>query len=119
MRTLKFLASIGLLAILGAIAAGTYFLGGYYSVAGTAADSSLVAWALTHVRTASIARHAKDNKPTAGRASAWVARELVALFSSGRSRSVFWPFRREDIEIEYRFIAEHLAPMGDIRGNDN
>jgi hypothetical protein len=32
MRTLKFLASIGVLAIVGAIAAGIYFFGGYYSV---------------------------------------------------------------------------------------
>ena len=38
MRTLKFLAFIGVLAILSAIAAGTYFFGGYYSVAGNATD---------------------------------------------------------------------------------
>ena len=63
MRTLKFLASIGVLAILGVIAVGIYFLGGYYSVAGTAPDPSLVARALAHVRTASIERHAKDNPP--------------------------------------------------------
>ena len=63
MRTLKFLASIGVLAILGAIVVGIYFLGGYYSVAGTAPDPSLVAWALAQVRTASIERHAKDNPP--------------------------------------------------------
>jgi mono/diheme cytochrome c family protein len=63
MRALKFLAFMGVLAILGAIAAGTYFFGGYYSVAGTAADSSLVAWTLAHIRTASIERHAKDNPP--------------------------------------------------------
>jgi len=63
MRTLKFLASIGVLAILGAIAVGIYFLGGYYSVAGTAPDPSLVAWALAQVRTASIEHHAKDNPP--------------------------------------------------------
>jgi hypothetical protein len=43
----------------------------------------------------------------------------VADVSSERSRSVFWPFGRKDIEIEYRFIAEHLAPMGDIRGNND
>ena len=64
MRTLKSLALIGVFAILGAIAAGTYFFGGYYSVAGTAPDPSLVAWALAHVRTVSIERHAKDNPPS-------------------------------------------------------
>ena len=63
MRMLKFLACIGVLAILSAIVTGVYFFGGYYSVAGTAADSSLVAWALAHVRTASIERHATDNPP--------------------------------------------------------
>jgi mono/diheme cytochrome c family protein len=63
MRTLKFLASIGMLAIVGALAAGTYFFGGYYSVAGTGGDPTMVAWALAQVRTASIERHAKDNPP--------------------------------------------------------
>jgi hypothetical protein len=37
---------------------GAYFFGGYYSVAGTAAESSLISWVLTYVRTASIERHA-------------------------------------------------------------
>jgi len=63
MKTLRSLAFIGVVAILGAIAVGTYFLGGYYSVAGTAPDPSLVAWALAQVRTASIEHHAKDNPP--------------------------------------------------------
>jgi hypothetical protein len=61
MRTVSFLALVGTFAIFGAIAAGTYFLGGYYSVAGTSPDPSIVAWALAHVRTASIERHAKEN----------------------------------------------------------
>jgi hypothetical protein len=60
---MKFLAFIGLLAILGAIAAAIYFFGGYYSVAGTAAESTLAASALGRIRDASIARHAKDNPP--------------------------------------------------------
>ena len=63
MRTLKFLAFIGVLAILSAIAVGIYFFGGFNNVAGTAADSDLVTWALTHIRTASIARHANDSAP--------------------------------------------------------
>jgi Cytochrome C oxidase, cbb3-type, subunit III len=60
---LKFLAFIGLLAILGAVAAGVYFFGGYYNVAGTAAESDLFAGALARIRSASIARHATDNPP--------------------------------------------------------
>ncbi len=63
MRTIGFLAFIGAIAILGAIAAAIYFFGGYYSVAGTATDSKLVAWALARVRTASIERHATDSPP--------------------------------------------------------
>lgn len=63
MRTLKFLALIGMLAILSAIAVGIYFFGGFYNVAGTAADSDLVTWALIHIRTASIDRHAADSPP--------------------------------------------------------
>ena len=63
MRTLKFLAFIGVLAILSAIAVGIYFFGGFYNVAGTAADSDLVTRALIQIRTASIARHANDSAP--------------------------------------------------------
>ena len=63
MKTLKFLALIGLLAILGGIGAAVYFLGGFYSVAGTNEDPAIVEWALDHVRQASIARHAKDTPP--------------------------------------------------------
>ena len=84
MRTLKFLAVIGALAILGAIAAGTYFFGGYYSVAGTAADPSLVAWALAHVRSASIERHARDNPPLSLDDPAIVQAGAQAFFERGR-----------------------------------
>ena len=56
---LKFLALIGLLAILGAIGAGVFFFGGYFSVAATTEDPAAVNWALIKVRSASIdaARH--------------------------------------------------------------
>jgi cytochrome c553 len=63
MRTLRLFAFIGALAILGAIAIGIFFFGGFYNVAGTAADSDLVTWALTRIRTASVARHAQDSPP--------------------------------------------------------
>jgi mono/diheme cytochrome c family protein len=61
----RFLAFIGLLAILAAIAAGVFFLGGFYSVAGTTEDPAIVKWLLVHVRTASIERHATDKPPMA------------------------------------------------------
>jgi hypothetical protein len=38
----KFLAFVGLLAILGAIAAAIFFFGGYYNVAGTAAEPKIL-----------------------------------------------------------------------------
>ena len=60
---MRFLAFIGALAILGAIAVAIYLFGGFYSVAASGADSELVTWALTHIRTASIARHANDSPP--------------------------------------------------------
>jgi mono/diheme cytochrome c family protein len=60
----RFLAFIGLLAIIGIIAAAIFFLGGYYNVAATAADPDVVKWALAHVRQASIERHATDRAPT-------------------------------------------------------
>ena len=40
-----------------------FFLGGFYSVAGTAEDPAIVRWALIQVRTASINRHATDQPP--------------------------------------------------------
>ena len=57
---MRFLAFVGVLAILGAIGAGIYFFGGFYSVAGTQADPPPVEWALVLVRTASIEKHAAD-----------------------------------------------------------
>jgi mono/diheme cytochrome c family protein len=59
----KFLAFVGLVAILGAIAVAIFFFGGFYNVAGTATDPEVVSWALSHVRDASIERHAQDNPP--------------------------------------------------------
>ena len=60
---MKILALIGLLAILAAIAAGVFFFGGFYSVAGTAGEPEVVKWALSKVRQASVVRHAKDRPP--------------------------------------------------------
>jgi mono/diheme cytochrome c family protein len=60
---MRILALIGFLGIVGGIAALVFFFGGYYSIAGTQPDPSVVAWALTHVRNASIDRHATDMPP--------------------------------------------------------
>ncbi len=60
---MRILAAIGLLAIIAAFGAALYFLGGFYSVAGTEEDPKVVNWALVQVRTASIVRHARDPLP--------------------------------------------------------
>jgi mono/diheme cytochrome c family protein len=59
----RFLAFIGFLAIVGAISAAVFFLGGFYTVAATAEDPGIVDWALIQVRQASIGRHATDAPP--------------------------------------------------------
>jgi hypothetical protein len=63
MKTLNFLAVIGLLAILGGIGAATFFFCGFFSVAANHPDPDIVNWALIHVRKASIVRHAIDRPP--------------------------------------------------------
>jgi mono/diheme cytochrome c family protein len=54
------LAVIGALAIIVGLGAAVFFLGGFYSVAGTQEDLGIVHWALVQVRTASIKHHAAD-----------------------------------------------------------
>jgi Cytochrome C oxidase, cbb3-type, subunit III len=60
---MRFLALIGLLAIIGIIVAGGYFFGGFYNVAATWDDPGPIASALVRVRTASIAKRAHDRPP--------------------------------------------------------
>jgi mono/diheme cytochrome c family protein len=60
---MRFLAIIGALAILVAIAGAVFFLGGFYSVSASEQDPGPVAWVLVHVRTASIDHHATDAPP--------------------------------------------------------
>src|SRR5260370_17840180 len=63
MNTLTTLAVIGVLAILGAIAAAVFFFGGFYNVAATEEDPAVVTCALVHIRRASIARQSTDTPP--------------------------------------------------------
>ena len=58
-----FLSIIGALAIVVAAAAAVFFFGGFYNVAATQPDPGIVAWALEHIRDASIDRHAVDQPP--------------------------------------------------------
>lgn len=60
---MRFLAVVGALAILAAIAGGVYFFGGYYNVAASEPDPGIVAWALPRVREASINRRSGITPP--------------------------------------------------------
>jgi mono/diheme cytochrome c family protein len=60
---MRILAFIGALAIIVGVAAAVFFLGGFFSVAANYDDPPPVAWALVHVRTASIQHHATDTPP--------------------------------------------------------
>jgi mono/diheme cytochrome c family protein len=60
---MRILALIGALAIVVAIAAGVFFLGGFFNVAASEEDNPVVKWALIHVRTASIGKHAAGTPP--------------------------------------------------------
>lgn len=55
---MRFLALIGALAIVVAVAAAVFFFGGFFNVAATDPDPFLVDWTLKRVRMASVARHA-------------------------------------------------------------
>jgi mono/diheme cytochrome c family protein len=61
---MRILATIGALAIIIGIGAAIFFLAGFYSVAATAEDPTVVGWALARVRTASIERHANEQPPS-------------------------------------------------------
>jgi mono/diheme cytochrome c family protein len=64
MKRLRFfIGFVGLLTILGGIAAGVFFLTGMFNVAANEEDPALVKWALEFVRTVSISRHASEEPP--------------------------------------------------------
>jgi len=60
---MRILAIVGALGLVGAVAAGVFFFGGFYDVAGAAPDLGVVRWALIQVRMASIGRHADEQSP--------------------------------------------------------
>src|ERR1700759_5182838 len=60
---MRFLAFIGALGIVIASAAGAFFFGGFFDVSASYDDNPVVKWALIHVRTASIDRHASGTPP--------------------------------------------------------
>jgi mono/diheme cytochrome c family protein len=80
---MRILAVIGVLAIVVGISAAVFFFGGFYNVAATVEDPAIVRWALIHVRTASIDRHAQDRPPTSINAFASVQAGAKAFAAQG------------------------------------
>jgi mono/diheme cytochrome c family protein len=60
---MRILAAIGLLAIVAAVVAGVFFLGGYYDVGAQGEDPPIVSWALVEARTRAIRHFATDQPP--------------------------------------------------------
>jgi mono/diheme cytochrome c family protein len=60
---MKFLAAIGIVAIVTGVAAGVFFFLGFYNVAASEQDPGPVAWALVQVRHAAVDRHAITRPP--------------------------------------------------------
>jgi mono/diheme cytochrome c family protein len=80
---MKFLSLIGALAIILAVAAAGFLFGGFYKIAATQADLPIVAWALEHVREASINRHAVDKPPISMEGPAMIQTGARAFASRG------------------------------------
>jgi mono/diheme cytochrome c family protein len=80
---MRFLATIGALAIVFGIGGAIFFFGGYYNVAGTAEDPAAVTWTLTKVRTASVNRHAAEDPPASFGDSNMVQAGARAYASAG------------------------------------
>ncbi|MFY9640171.1 MAG: cytochrome c [Rhodomicrobium sp.] len=62
---MRILAVIGFLTIVTGVAGLAYFFGGFYNVAALEPDNKIVAWALGHVREASIEMRAPNTAPLA------------------------------------------------------
>lgn len=60
---MRFLAFIGVLAIIAAIAGAVYFFGGFYNVGQTADNPAIVEWALASVRGASVVARGTETAP--------------------------------------------------------
>ena len=60
---MRFLALIGALAIIAAIAAAIFFFGGFYNVGQTADNPAIVDWALASIRGASVVARGTETPP--------------------------------------------------------
>ena len=60
---MRFLAAIGMVAVVAVIAAGVYLFGGFYNVAASVDDIGIIDWAVVRVREASVHRRADATSP--------------------------------------------------------
>jgi len=103
MRTL--LAFIGLLAILGVLAAAAFFFGGFYNVGGSAVEPDFIKWALVTIRGASIQRHATDKPPASFSDAATVQAGARAFAQRG------CPICHGGPGVDYPKFAEAMHPV--------
>src|SRR6185437_13257646 len=82
-HAMRFLALIGALAIAVIAAAAIYLFGGFYDVSATTEEPAPVAWALVHVREASVDRHAVQQPPASLADAATVQAGARAFASRG------------------------------------
>jgi len=80
---MRLLAVIGLLAIVVAVAAAVFFMGGFFNVAATNAEPAPVSWALIKTRMASVDRHATDQPPAGYDAQPQVEASAKAYMTRG------------------------------------
>ena len=115
---MRILAVIGAFAIVIAIGAAVFFFGGYYNVAGTAEDPSIIHWALIQVRSASISRYADDvppasiNDPATVQAGAKVFSSLSCASCHG-APGVNWAKFSEGLHPDppdLKEVVDHLTP---------
>ena len=115
---MKILSVIGALAIIASVAAAVFFFGGFYNVAATEPDLGVVAWALVHIREASINRHAVDQPAVSMEDPATIQAGARAFASRGcpschGAPGVMWAKFSEGLRPDppdLKDVAKELAP---------
>jgi hypothetical protein len=101
MRLLAFIGAVGLIV---AIAAATFFFGGFFNVAATNPEPAPVSWALIKVRMASVDRHATDLPPAGWDAADKVQAGAKAYLARGCTNCHGGP------GVEWQKFSEGLRP---------
>ena len=116
---MRFLAFIGALAIIAAIAAAVYLFGGFFNVAENVDNPAIVDWALASVRGASVAGHATDAAARQSRRSRDRQGRREDLFDH-RLRQLSWRTAGRQLgQVVRRAEAGSGRPQGDGEGADS